>query len=169
MQNIFTLFVCGLLLTFIASCVSEPEYPDEPAITYRSISKSTVQEGDSLLLTFSFTDGDGNLGKKLANNADCSNNNCEFTSDSTCYKDPFYSCYIIDMRDSCFSAIALPDLDPNGNVKAISGEIDIVIPPLFCKCMSCPNDQVEYQIIIRDASGNYSNVILSETISISCF
>jgi hypothetical protein len=65
MQNIFTLFVCGLLLTFIASCVSEPEYPDEPAITYRSISKSTVQEGDSLLLTFSFTDGDGNLGKKL--------------------------------------------------------------------------------------------------------
>jgi hypothetical protein len=169
MQNIFTLFVCGLLLTFIASCVSEPEYPDEPVITYRSISKSTVQEGDSLLLTFSFTDGDGNLGKKLANNADCSNNNCEFTSDSTCYKDPFYSCYIIDMRDSCFSAIALPDLDPNGNVKAISGEIDIVIPPLFCKCMSCPNDQVEYQIIIRDASGNYSNVILSETISISCF
>lgn len=169
MQNIFTLFVSALLLTFIASCVSEPEYPDEPVITYMSISKNLVEEGDSLLLTFSFTDGDGNIGKKLANNADCSNNNCEFESDSTCYKDPFYSCYIIDMRDSCFSSIALPDLAPTGSVKAISGEIDIVIPPVFCKCMSCPTDQVEYQIIIKDATGNYSNVILSEPISVNCF
>lgn len=169
MQKIFTLLVCGLLLTFIASCVSEPEYPDEPVITYMNVSKQLVEEGDSLLLTFSFTDGDGDLGKVLVNNSDCSNNNCEYTSDSTCFKDPFYSCYIIDMRDSCFSAIALPDLEPTGSIKAISGEIDIAIPPVFCKCMSCGSDEVEFQIIVRDAAGNFSNTILSETISVNCF
>jgi hypothetical protein len=169
MQNIFTLLVCGLLLTFIASCVSEPEYPNEPEITYVGVSKNFVEEADSILLTFSFTDGDGDIGRQVANNADCSDNNCEFTSDSTCFKDPFYSCFIIDMRDSCFSFIALPDLDPNGSIKAISGEIEIVIPPIFCKCNSCPLDEVEYQIVIKDAAGNYSNTVISETISINCF
>ena len=130
-----------------------------------------MKEGgiETLKVTLRFTDGDGDLGKIVANNSDCSDNNCEFTSDSTCYKDPFYSCFIIDMRDSCFSTIALPELEPSGSIKAISGEIDIAVPPVFCKCNSCTTDQVEFQIVVKDASGNYSNTILSETISVNCF
>ena len=34
MQKILKLFVLGLLLTFMAACVSEPEYPNEPVISY---------------------------------------------------------------------------------------------------------------------------------------
>ena len=168
MQKIFKLLVFGLLLTLMAACVSEPEYPDEPFIEYLSVSKNNVTQGDSILLTFSFTDGDGNFGKSNVSNANCSSNNCEYLSDSTCFKDAFYSCYIIDLRDSCFSSIALPDVEPSGNIKAVSGEMDVVVPPIFCKCFGCPNDTVQYQIVVKDRAANYSNSIESDLIYIVC-
>lgn len=168
MRNKYTLFLALLLLTSLWACVSEPEYPNEPFIEYLKISKKTVQQGDSVLLTFTFTDGDGDLGKKIADNADCGSNNCEFDSDTTCFKDAFYSCFIIDLRDSCFSTIALPELEPDGSIKAISGEIDIVIPPIFCKCNPCTSDEVSYEIVVKDAAGNYSNTITSESITVTC-
>lgn len=168
MQNIFKLLVFGLLLTFLAACVSEPQYPDEPVIEYLSVSKSNVNQADSILLTFSFTDGDGNFGKSNISNANCGSNNCEFSSDTTCYTDPFYSCFIIDLRDSCFASIALPDVEPTGNIKAVSGEMDVVVPPIFCKCFGCAMDTVQYQVVVKDRSENYSNTIESELIYIVC-
>lgn len=170
MQKIFKLFVLGLLLTFIAACVSEPEYPDEPAISYVSVSKTAVNEFDSLTLTFGFTDGDGDLGKERTSNSNCTDF-CSFEGDTACFQDPYFACFFIDMRDSCYGALTLPDLEPDGNTKAISGEIDIVIPPVFCKCGGnpCPPTQdVVYQIIISDFAGNFSNTILSEPITITC-
>ena len=170
MQKFITLFVVGLLLTFLASCVSEPEYPIEPVIGYVGASKTVVNEFDSLTLTFSFTDGDGDLGKVRSQNSNCSDF-CSYEGDTSCFQDPFFACFFIDQRDSCYGALTLPNLEPNGNIKAISGEIDIVIPPVFCKCGSnaCPPSQdVIYQIIVSDFAGNFSNLILSEPITIIC-
>jgi len=168
MQNTFILFVLGLLLTFLAACVSEPDYPDEPYIEYLSISKNELTQGDSLLVTISFTDGDGNL--KDSDIEPTCVSNCAFDMDSSCYYDPAFSIFAIDMRDSCYTYLTLPDLEPEGDIKAISGELDIVILP-FCKCSGsgCPStEKTVFQIIIKDASNNYSNVVLTDSITVNC-
>lgn len=167
MQNIYKLFVLGLFFLSLTSCVKEPEYPLEPVIEYLSSSRLSVLEGDSFTLTVKFTDGDGNLGFVDGTTASCGNNNCEYDSDTTCFKDAFFSCFLIDQRDSCFASLAVPDVEPNGSIKAVSGELDLAAPPTFCKC-GCPFDTLQYQIILRDRSGNYSNVVLSEAVIIDC-
>jgi hypothetical protein len=59
-------FLAGFLL-FLCDCATPPDYPNEPVITFKSISRNYMKQNsnslaDSLLLTFSFTDGDGDLG-----------------------------------------------------------------------------------------------------------
>lgn len=170
MQKIFTPFVLGLLLTFIAACVSEPEYPNEPAITFVEVSKTEVNNFDSLTVTFGFTDGDGDLGRERTDVTSCTSF-CEFEGGTACYLDPYYSCFYIDNRDTCYGALILPDLEPDGNIKAISGEVEIVIPSVECKCGDdpCPPTQeLIFEIVIVDYAGNYSNKFKSEPITISC-
>lgn len=167
MQNILKLLVIGLFFAGLSACVKEPNYPLEPEIEYITSSKLLVQEGDSFSITFRFTDGDGNIGFIEGLNSNCSDNNCEYESDSTCFKDAFYSCFLIDQRDSCFASIAVPDVEPSGNIKAVSGELEVAVPPVFCKCV-CDFDTLKYQIIVKDRTNNYSNVILSEAVIVDC-
>jgi hypothetical protein len=74
-----------LLLTGFAVfqfCVKPPDYPDEPVIDFKTLSKNTMYQAtfgqDSVVITFSFTDGDGDLG----------------------FQDDQSSIFIVDGRDS---------------------------------------------------------------------
>ncbi|MEM9897106.1 MAG: hypothetical protein AAF789_12120 [Bacteroidota bacterium] len=62
----FYLPLFSILLIFLAGCFKEEFVPDEPQIVFEDIVFIDVPQGvegtDSLKLTFSFTDGDGNLG-----------------------------------------------------------------------------------------------------------
>lgn len=166
-KYIIPLMLIGLL-TLLWGCVNEPEYPLEPVISNPIVSKTAVNQGDSVLISFEFTDGDGNIGTQSIDTFSCDGNSiCSYDANS-CYRDPFFSAYFIDSRDSCYGYLQLPDLEPSGSIKAVSGEIDIVVPAIFCKCSGCPSDEVSYQIIIKDASGNYSNIIETATISVNC-
>ncbi|MCB9226981.1 MAG: hypothetical protein R2836_10075 [Chitinophagales bacterium] len=164
MQNKLNIFLAFGLLTGLWACVAEPKYPNEPHIEYVSVSTTEeyVQTSVFASLTISFTDGNGDLGGSEAENPSC-NSNCEYLSDSSCYNDKYYSAFIIDSRDSCFQSFQLPDLTPTGNVKAISGEVDL---SFFLNKKTSPNpaDTVFYYVIIRDRSGNYSNIVRTDDI-----
>ncbi|MCY7363519.1 MAG: hypothetical protein LH629_15840, partial [Ignavibacteria bacterium] len=96
-------FVIGSFI-FISSCINPPEYNVVPAITFKSISKTIVNETtDSVDITFSFTDGDGDIGPA---------NSDDVTLDI----------YLTDSRDNSIKYYQLPYITPAGNVKAISGE-----------------------------------------------
>ena len=174
MQNIFKLLVFGLLLTFIAACVSEPDYPNEPVIEYLSLSKLNIAPGsnsftDSLTVFFKFTDGDGNLGGGNEDNSICTDN-CTFNGDSACYNDPVWEFFAIDLRDSCYQYLTLPDVEPSGNIKAISGQFEVTLN-VGCKCLvqGCPpTEYTAFDIVIRDRANNYSNVIRTDSITITC-
>ncbi len=162
----FIFFIASLLI----ACLNKPDFPDEPKIEFVSLSKTHVNEFDTLWATVNFEDGDGNLGKNISLSANCKTN-CEFTSDSSCFLDPFYGAFLIDMRDSCFVFHDLPDFEPDGNIKAVSGELRLNIPPVYCKlndCPTCTEDTLVYKIIVRDASLNWSNEIFTDTIFITC-
>lgn len=168
MQNKLYIFLAFGLLTGLWACVAEPDYPNEPQIAYESVSTTYQQLTNGLgsaVITISFTDGDGNLGGKEVENATCTEY-CTYTNASSCYNDKAWSCFIIDSRDSCYQTIQLPDLTPEGNVKAISGNIQLTEVFLNEKPYPSPNptDTVFYYIVIRDRSGNYSNVVRTEDI-----
>ena len=62
-----TQYIALLLLLLALACTKPPDYPIEPVITYERMSNNTMQQGalgseDSIAITFSFTDGDGDIG-----------------------------------------------------------------------------------------------------------
>jgi len=138
---------------FIASCLKPPNYDAAPTITFKSISKTTVNEdssgvSDSLQLVFSFTDGDGDLG--AASDNDTTNN-----------------VFLTDSRDNSVKPYHMPRLTPEGSVKAISGDVTINIGSFACR-PGFENDPFTYKIVVKDRAGHESNAVQSEQITIDC-
>ena len=80
-------------------------------------------------------DGDGDVGTPEGDSPSCraDGNFCDYTTDSACINDPFYDVVLIDKRDSCYVLLNLPNLTPSGDIKAISGEVDLFVNGLTCK------------------------------------
>ncbi len=144
------------------SCANPPDYPLEPVIAYKSISTNTINQSairaDSALITISFTDGDGDLGREGMDSVDI---------------------FIVDNRiDFLQPGFVIPFIGQQGVGKGISGEISFVAPPNCCiyenglpPCQAStefPIDTVTYDIYIMDRAGNESNRVTTEPIYIRC-
>lgn len=168
MKKLFPIAVAGVFFT-LQNCVQPPDYPVEPVIQYVKVSKTQMQQGegyaDSLFVTFSFTDGDGDIGYPES--------------------DPTGSVFVRDGRDSFPKpAIQLPYVEPQGAGNGISGEITVKLPTTCCiyvspppditklSCESVPDtmqyDTFFYYIKIRDRAGHESNEIRTEPILLKC-
>lgn len=157
-----TLFSLSLLL-FI-TCTNPPDYPIEPVIEYIGLNKNTIHQGiagnplDTVNVTFSFTDGDGDLGSQDSINI--------FLTDSRSDFDEFFK---------------IPLIPNQGTGNGITGELTVRLPNQIYFCCTFPNttnacfrnsefptDTVSYTIQIRDRAGNYSNKIQTEVITLIC-
>lgn len=166
MRKLFP-FATIALFALLQYCVQPPDYPKEPVIGYIGLSKNLLQQGegyqDSLFVTFSFTDGDGDLGYPES--------------------DPTASVFIRDSRDSFPKpALQLPYVEPQGSGNGISGEITVKLPTTCCifttpegiklACEDVPTtfvfDTFYYYIKIRDRAGHESNEIKTEAIMLRC-
>ncbi len=162
-----------LVLTVFAAltaqfCVKPPDYPIEPVIEFKGLSKNTLRQTnlipnspDSITVTFSYTDGDGDLG---------------YPDD-----DPTTSVIFKDERDQFASERKLPYVDPQGAGNGISGEISVVLPTtcciqtipdqglkLACLDVQINTDTLIYLISIRDRAGHMSNEIRTSPIVLRC-
>jgi hypothetical protein len=153
-----------MLLLMIAACRNPPNYPDEPVIEFLSMNKNTMQQGfanqDQILMTISFTDGDGDLG---------SNNN----EDST-------KVYFADTRYPIpeVYTVSIPLVPELGSGNGISGDITFRVGTSCClyngastSCMPIPGlerDTIVYDIYIIDRKGNQSNVVKSDPVILLC-
>jgi hypothetical protein len=159
MKSIFSLFL--IVSVFFAACVRPPDYPIEPRVEFLSLSKNIVKQGvnkDTLYLSVSFTDGDGDIG--FQNN------------DSTLY--------IIDTRDKTRvdDVQGLPSVPEQGAGNGITGEIQMRIYGGCCSngltpCFPKPTDKyaqdtVIYDIYIKDRAGHESNHVKTPPIYILC-
>ncbi|MFN0175982.1 MAG: hypothetical protein ACKVU0_15125 [Saprospiraceae bacterium] len=166
MKKLLPLAIVVLFFTF-QYCVQPPDYPIEPVIEYVGLSKNLMQQGqgndDFLFVTFSFTDGDGDLGYP--------------ENDTTA------SVFIRDSRDSFAKPpLQLPYVEPQGAGNGISGEITIKLPTVCCiffdpdgfdlACEDVPStmvfDTFHYFIKIRDRAGHESNEIKTAAITLKC-
>ena len=134
----------------LESCLNPPEYDVVPQITLMNTSPLELnQQSDSLTIQFSFTDGDGDLGLKTTESG---SNVCLFDSrlaNNFCYE------------------YRIPYIEPRGNVKAISGDVSIVVPSITC-IPGHLTDTLQYRIQITDRAGNLSNSITTPKIILHC-
>lgn len=157
-----------LLAGGIISCVKPPDYAATPEIEFIGLNKDTIIQGspnndDELQISFSFKDGDGDLGLESSK-----------------------PIVLTDMRDGsqqwAFGFDALPEL---GAANGISGEITVIIHTGFSGvcCIYEIDDQVSpcgqpslvepvdtliYSIQLTDRAGNVSNTIQTPPIFVLC-
>jgi len=150
----------GVMLSMLAfSCKEELEFPDEPAI--KLVSEVTTVEQNQLgtdvhrtILTFSFTDGDGDIGLS------------EVQTEA-----PFdFNLFVnrIAIKDGVeqnpeFLKFRIPELTPGPGNTAIQGELDVqldLISLLFTE------DSLRYELYLLDRALNSSNIITTPTISL---
>ncbi|MEM8527080.1 MAG: hypothetical protein AAGG68_20740 [Bacteroidota bacterium] len=153
----------------IVSCLQPPEFSDIPEIQYIGINKKQILQGsgsnqDSLVVEFSYTDGDGNIGAV----ADSFFNNIVF----------------IDNRIGLETFSGIPTIPRQGVGSGISGVISVVIPTanqgVCCiyddknrqdpctPSTAFPTDTFTYTIYIMDQDLNESNRIETEPIVVLC-
>ena len=148
----FIIPVLLLISFFIGSCSDEDQYPVIPEIKFKSLEKYVnVSGNDSLILSFTFTDGDGDLGTPV--------------SDVTT-RDIFAR--LFELKNGVFIEAVLnapleyrlPYLEPRGNNNSLKGEVRINIDYNILQ----PNDTIYYKVFIKDRAGHTSNEINTSTI-----
>ncbi|MEL7161457.1 MAG: hypothetical protein AAFN92_11935 [Bacteroidota bacterium] len=151
-----------LLPVFVfAACVTPPDFPEEPVITFERLSKDQIYQFtngplDSIQIHFSFTDGDGDLSQ----------------GDSI-------DIFLTDSRLGIQTPFSFPDIPSEGTGNGISGDVFITVvntTGICCifrnrLCVADPNfpvDTFSYEIQIQDRAGNLSNKIRTTPIEILC-
>lgn len=154
----------GLLLVLLSACATPPDYPIEPIIEYIGLTKDTLRRGamqeDTTFVTFSFTDGDGDIGN-----------------------DDTLDLFVKDTRsgvtDNQFIIPLVPRLGASNGIK---GEItfrlfttccifppELGLSPCEDETPSMRYDQVVYEFYIRDRAGHESNRVQTGPVFIECF
>ena len=138
-------FILGSFVLFAVSCLRPPDYSPIPEITFDSLSSRFAVAGkDSIKFFIGFTDGDGDIGSSTVPNL-----------------------FFLDSRTGYTDSFKIPNLTPEGNVKAISGTIAYDQTAFNC----IPGklfDTLYYTIYIEDRAGNKSNLVTTPEILLQC-
>lgn len=168
----FGFFVCIALL--FSACETQDKYSDVPQIEFEEYEKFG---SDSIVLTISYVDGDGDLGLgpehdkppfdsgKYKNNLIVNYYERFNGSFSKTTPDPFPD----NKNDTVFFPFRFRNLTPKGKNKAIEGEISITISDrlrVYSKNFPERNygGQILFEIYIYDRALNKSNTVSSPPI-----
>ena len=145
----FNLIVVIVML--FAGCKKEepiinPPLPDEPYIEIRSTSPGTVTAfEDSIVFIIYYEDGNGDLG----------------------YNSPdSLSLFVTDTRIPLTESFFVPLLAPEGADIAIQGELKVVMNNTILVDPDAASENVNFEIQLKDRSGNLSNVVVSQNITV---
>lgn len=138
------------------ACFNAPEYPDTPEIEFVGIRSTNPipNQGDSVILVFTFKDGNGDLGKLNA-------------------RDTVPNIFLTDRRYNIIDSqsYSIPNIPQKGSVPDISGTIEInLLSKMFCNPLfpGIPFDTLVFDLRVRDRAGNFSNQITTPPIILRC-
>ena len=144
--SLFPFFCCLIAFSF-SSCKKEKhESTTTPQIEFVSISPSSaVEYANSITITFSYDDLDGDLGQNDPN---------------------VTNLYITDSRNNVVYNYRISQLSPDGSAIHIKGNLNAVIKNTAITDNSS-SQQVTYSVYVKDRAGNTSNTITSSAITIT--
>ena len=177
MQSKQTLFILMLFIVLFVtfSCKKRQTFSSTPAIDFVNFTKDTVNQGDSLLISIHFQDGDGDFGYSYTSTQTC--DLCRTDTSTSCLYHPTWSLFLLDKRDSCLEFFKMPYIDNRGSVKDIEGTIDIEKYNMCCKKIgfqACEPiaanvyDTAYYYVILKDRAGNFSNSLALPPLYVRC-
>lgn len=140
---------CLIFLLGFSSCDKDQNFPDEPFLEFRDY---TELSGDSLSMRCYFRDGNGDIGTAVAGDT------CVGSPDLVIgYQE------LIDGEwttpDGVTAEFCVPSITPRGQDKTLEGDVIGSFPnPLFLSTFN--GDSVRYSMMLRDAAGNESNLII---------
>lgn len=150
-----------LSLTIMSSCVKEKEFPSTPAITFLHYDAYTPDSADCVI---AFTDGDGDIGIMEDDATTPNDYKLKYL-----YKDlvtgtfkPYDSDLSTPAMDTLFYSYRVPNLTPDGQYKALDGEIRAKLraAPIYHPAHTI----VKFEITLRDRAGNISNKVMTNEI-----
>lgn len=126
--------------------IINPPMSDVPAIELINVSPTTVTAlGDSIVFIIHYEDGNGDLGFNAPDSM---------------------SLYITDTRIPLTESFFVPLLAPEGADIAIQGELEVVLNNTILVDPEATSETVQFEIQLRDRSGNYSNVLVAPAITV---
>lgn len=158
----FIASVLLLSLTLLPSCVKEKDFPIEPRIEFLSFTQYTPDSAGCLI---SFKDGDGDIGIMDGDETTPNDYKLKYL-----YKDtdgsfkPFDAIDSTAAMDTLFYSYRVPNLTPEGQYKALDGEIlaKLTAAPLYWPLHTI----VKFEIQLRDRAGHLSNKVMTSEIPV---
>ena len=142
-SNKLSIYIYLFFLLF--SCKKDKkEYEAAPVITFKSISPSPVTEYQPILITFEYTDGDGDLGE---NNANVKN------------------LFVTDNRIGITYSYRIQQLSPANSIIAIQGTMEAKIENAVIT-NNAVEQYVNYSLYVTDRAGHKSNIITTTDVLI---
>lgn len=164
--------ICGslLVLLVVSSCYKEPDFPTQPEIEFKDISKSiridqfTGANKDSVVVSLVFRDGDGDLGMNSTEIA-----NAEKTSDFNYVVRVFrrQRGQFVEFQPFLPYSGFFPRLKTDDKIGPIEGTLSYSID--FFHPFTPKRDSIQFQIYIKDRAGNTSNTVETKTIVLNEF
>lgn len=163
MKHFTSIGLFSLILTIVlSSCVKEKNFPIEPAITFKSF--NTFGGDDSADCIIKFKDGDGDIGVQEGDtSADLKMKYLYFDTTDLEYK-PMDSSLADTTFDTLFYMYRVPYITPDGQYKALDGEIKVKLraPPIY----GIGHDKVKFEITLKDRAGHQSNMVTTGEINV---
>ncbi|CAN5391173.1 hypothetical protein BH10BAC1_BH10BAC1_00680 [soil metagenome] len=159
----YILVLLGLSTLLLPSCVKEKEFPSTPAIEFLYYSNYSNDSGDCVI---SFKDGDGDIGI-LAGDASSPN---DFLM-TYYYKDTADGVFKLfdnpttPAFDTLTYSYRVPNLTPDGQYKALDGEIRAKLraAPIYWPL----HKTIKFEVSLRDRAGHLSNKVFTNEISVN--
>jgi hypothetical protein len=165
-QSKFNVVLLFLFTFWISSCSDKAKYSEIPAIGFKSY--EIIEDGDSIRFTITFIDGDGDLGLSQDDTLPPFDSKSEY----------FYNLFIeyyefinedfrkitphIFSEDTIRFYYRFQNITPEGNTKAIRGEIKATLPlqPVY-------SNKIKFEMYLVDRALNKSNIVWSPEIDIT--
>lgn len=149
-----------LLVVGLSSCIKEKDFPNKPSIEYKDF---VLFKNDSADCYITFKDGDGDVGIFQGDTTSVDNLKMKYL-----YKAsngafvPYDATFGTPEFDTLFYSYRIPNLTPDGQYKALDGEIKIKLrsAPLF----NPAHKVVKFEITLSDRAGNKSNMVETKEI-----
>ncbi len=159
----FIASVLLLSLTLLPSCVKEKDFPIEPTIEFLYYEAYTNDSADCVI---AFKDGDGDIGIMDGDETTPNDYKLKYL-----YKDtdgsfkPFDAIDSTAAMDTLFYSYRVPNLTPEGQYKALDGEIRAKLraAPLYYPL----HTTVKFEITLRDRAGHISNKVTTSEITVT--